>query len=66
VLLAWGFVEPVLLLMADMALHRTSLDEGISLLLSPRAPRAMASKEPRDAYYVYPVYQQGPGNQVSN
>ena len=31
-LLAWGFVKPVLLLMADMVLHGTSLDEGFLLL----------------------------------
>ena len=36
-LLAWGFVEPVLLLTANVALRGTSSDEGILLLLSPRA-----------------------------
>jgi len=53
VLLARGFVKLVLLLMADVVLHRTSSDEGILLLLSPRAKglRAAASVEPHDAYY---------------
>ena len=51
-LLAWGFVKPVLLLTADVALRGTSSDEGFLLLLNPRAA---ASEEPRDAYYVYPV-----------
>ena len=41
-LLARGFVKPVLLLTADVALRGTSSDEGMSLLLFLRAegPRA--------------------------
>jgi len=48
-LLARGFVKPVLLLTADVALRGTSSDEGISLLLSPRAsaPRGPRPRPPR-------------------
>jgi len=57
VLLAWGFVKPVLLLTADVVLHGTSSDEGFLLLLIFyfQGASALASMEPRDAYYVYPI-----------